>query len=71
MLDPSTGELPVGARLLDGRERCFGKHSTESVLCRTCPEIIKGQCVPQSTNEAPPPPSDKLAALQAKLEGVM
>ena len=71
ILDPETGALPQGIQLEGGRERCFGQHDSDSMMCRNCPDDVKRQCVAQSGDAAPPPPSEELAALQAKLEGAM
>jgi hypothetical protein len=56
-------------KLPEGRERCFGHFSQSDMMCRSCPEWIKQQCVPQSSQESIAPPNAELEALKAQLEG--
>lgn len=70
-INPATGMLPAKVRLEGGRERCFGRQGVNDMMCKSCPDWIKRQCIPQSQQEAPPPPTAELAALQAQLEGTV
>lgn len=68
-LDSSTGKLPQGLTLFEGRERCFGKYSEGDRMCQACPDWIKTQCVPQTPGAQAVGPDPELQALTQQVEG--
>lgn len=73
LLDATTGRLPEGITLDQGREKCFGKFSATDHMCKECPHPIESQCRVQTPGvqvrgaEAVTDP--ELAKLQSQLEG--
>ncbi len=69
LLDATTGKLPEGTTLHEGRERCFGKHNEADQMCKECPDWIKQQCRVQTPGGQAQAVDPELAALQNQLEG--
>jgi hypothetical protein len=76
-LPQATGQFPTltlplapGTILPEERQRCFGKFNQTDNFCIQCPDWVKNQCMPQSSQQQAPPPVDGgLAALQAQMQG--